>query len=54
MTTDDEAMVIAAYERLRAKLDQLNEQSDRVDARLVELEPLLPDDYVYPGDPDPR
>ena len=50
MFTDDEAKMIAEYERLRRKLDELDREAERVDARLIELDRLLPDDYDYPPD----
>ena len=51
MTTPDDATLIAEYERLRHEADELNQRSEHVDARLVELDKLLPDSYTYPGDP---
>ena len=51
MTTPDDAALIAEYERLRQEADQLFRRTEQVDARLVELERLLPDSYTYPGDP---
>ena len=53
MTTPDDVALIAEYERLRHEADQLNQRSEQVDARLVELERLLPDSYTYPGDRQP-
>ena len=50
MFTRDEAKMIAEYERLRRKLDELDSEEQRVDARIIELERLLPDDYDYPPD----
>jgi hypothetical protein len=43
--------LIAEYERLRWRADDLQAQADTVDARLIEIERQLPDDYNYPGDP---
>ena len=54
MTIPDDATLIAEYERLRHEADELNQRSEQVDARLVELERLLPDHYVFPGDPPNR
>ncbi len=46
---------LAALRQQRARIDAqiagLEEQADGIDAELVELEPLLPDNYTYPGDP---
>ena len=43
--------LIAEYERLRRRADELQTQADTVDTRLIEIERQLPDDYNYPGDP---
>ncbi len=51
MTTPDEATLIAEYERLRREADELDERSEQIADRLVELERLLPDSYAYPNDP---
>lgn len=51
MSKPSDAALIAQYERLRQEADQLQERSEQVDARLVQLERLLPDTYTYPGDP---
>jgi len=51
MTKPDEATLIAEYERLRREADELDQRSEQIDGRLVELERLLPDSYSYPGDP---
>ncbi len=51
MIANNEAALIAEYERLRRELDELNVRTEWIDARLVELEKLLPDHYVYLGDP---
>jgi len=44
------AALIADYEWLRRVLAYLEMQSELLDRRLVELERLLPEGYVYPGD----
>ena len=49
--TPDDAALIAEYERLRQQMKELAQRSEQVDARLVELEMLLPDSYAYLGDP---
>lgn len=51
MTTPDDATLIAEYELLRRELEELDKRTNQVDARLVELDKLLPDSYTYPGDP---
>lgn len=51
MTISNEATLIVEYERLRHEANQLNKRNEQVDARLVELEKLLPNSYTYPGDP---
>ena len=43
--------LIAEYERLRRLADELQVQANTVDARLIEIEHQLPDDYNYSGDP---
>ena len=43
--------MIAEYERLRRLAHELDVQVNTVDARLIEIEYQLPDDYHYPGDP---
>ncbi len=60
MTTPDDAILIAKYERLRHKAEELDRRafklfarSAEIDARLVELEKLLLDDYTYRGDTPP-
>ena len=50
MSKPSDADLIAQYERLRQEADQLQERSEQVDARLVQLERLLPNRYTYPGD----
>ncbi len=44
--------LIADYEWLRRMMRHLDMQTEHIDRQLVELENLLPDDYVYPGDPN--
>ena len=51
MNKTNEAALIAEYENLRREADKLDQRGEQVDARLVELEHLLPDSYTYPGDP---
>lgn len=43
--------LIAEYERLRKVMHELTVRMNVVDARLIEIEKDLPDDYLYPGDP---
>jgi len=43
--------LIAEYERLRRVMHELTARMNAVDARLIEIEKDLPDDYQYPGDP---
>lgn len=43
--------LIAEYERLRRVMHELTVRMNAVDARLIEIEKELPDDYQYPGDP---
>ena len=43
--------LIAEYEKLRRRERELIEEINAVDARLIEIEDQLPDDYKYPGDP---
>ena len=50
MIADEHAALIAEYERLRQEADELDQRSEQVDARLVELERILPDSCTYPGD----
>lgn len=42
--------LIADYEWLRRMMCLLDFQIEQLDRQLVELEKLLPDDYVYPDD----
>ena len=46
----NEKALIAEYEWLRQFGKVLDGQSNSVDARLVEIERQLPDDYTFPGD----
>lgn len=46
--------LIADYEWLRRMMRHLDMQTEHIDRQLVELENLLPDDYVYPDDPKSR
>ena len=50
MATPNATALIAQYERLRQEADQLDQRSEQVEARLVQLERLLPNTYTYPGD----
>jgi hypothetical protein len=43
--------LIREYEWLRQLAETLDVQTNLVDSRLVEIEPRLPDDYTFPGDP---
>ena len=47
MVKPNDTAFIAEYERLRREAYQLNVWSEQFDARLVELERILPDDYTY-------
>lgn len=51
MTKPVEAALIAEYVRLRLELDGLDRRYEEIEARMVEVELLLPDNYTYPGDP---
>ncbi len=51
MITERKANLIAEYEQLRHNYDQLEEVAGWMEDRLVELERLLPEDYIFPGDP---
>ncbi len=51
MIAYDKATLIAEYERLRCEADKLDERSEQIEARLIELERLLPNNYQFPGDP---
>ena len=46
MVNSNDTALIAEYEQLRREAYQLNAWSEQVDARLVELERILPDDYT--------
>ena len=50
MIKPNDTALIAEYERLRREAYQLNSWSEQFDARLVELEQVLPDDYIFPCD----
>ena len=52
--TPDETALIAEYERLRHELDELDARTRQLDRKLIDIEKLLPDHYVYPGDPAPN
>lgn len=45
-----DAALIAEYEGLRHEANKLDKRSEQVDARLIELERLLPDSYTFPGE----
>ena len=42
--------LIADYEWLRRMMRHLDMQTEQVDRQLLDLENLLPDDYVHPDD----
>jgi hypothetical protein len=46
----DKNRLIADYEWLRRMMCMLDSQTEQLDRQLVELEKLLPDDYVHPDD----
>ena len=48
MSAKDNTDLIAEYRRLRRLLHELTAKAETVDKRLVEIEFLLPDQYVYP------
>ena len=50
MVTQDEAKLIAEYEKLRKRLFEIEALATAIDHRLVELEGLLPEEYTHPGD----
>jgi hypothetical protein len=50
MSADDDAKLIAEYQRLRRLLHELMAQAETVDSRLIEIERRLPDDY--PNSPE--
>jgi len=50
MVKTDKAKLISEYVRLRDRLSQLYREGTAVDQRLIELERLLPEEYVHPGD----
>lgn len=51
MLPEDEAKLIAEYERLRKRLHELNVQVEHIDRRLIQIERQLPDHFTFPGDP---
>ncbi len=50
MVTQDEARLIAEYERLRDRLFEVEAIATAIDQRLVEIEQKLPERYVHPDD----
>ncbi len=50
LETKDIAELITRYETLRLRLQELDEQAERLDREIAEMEQLLPEEYVYPGD----
>ena len=48
MVTQDEAKLIAEYERLRERLFELEALATAIDHRLVEIEGKLPEAYAPP------
>jgi hypothetical protein len=46
----EERELIARYEHLRARLSQLEDELDVLDAQLIALEDQLPEAYVFAGD----
>ncbi len=46
----NEENLIVEYEALRRRECELIEQLNVVDARLIEIEGQLPDEYTFPGD----
>jgi hypothetical protein len=50
MVTNEEARMIAEYVKLRDRLSELDREVAVVDRRLIELERVLPEAYVYPAD----
>jgi hypothetical protein len=50
MVAQDDAKLIAEYERLREKLFEIEALATAIDHRLVELEVLLPPGYTHPRD----
>lgn len=46
---NDETLIVE-YEELRRRECELVEQLNAVDARLIEIEDKLPDEYTFPGD----
>jgi hypothetical protein len=50
MDARDKAKLIAEHVQLRDRMSDLYHEVTAVDQRLIELERLLPEEYVYPGD----
>ncbi len=50
MDREERTKLIREYERLRRLAHELDVQSNTIDQRLVEIERLLPDRHLYPGD----
>jgi hypothetical protein len=50
MVAQDEAKLIAEYEKLREKLFDLEALATAIDHRLLEIEGMLPEGYTHPGD----
>jgi hypothetical protein len=46
----NEEELIAEYEELRRLAHELDEQSETIEERPIEIEEQLPDEYTYPGD----
>ncbi len=51
MVTEDEAKLIAEYEKLRDRLFELDALATAIDHRLIEIERKLPRDYALPQQP---
>ena len=49
--TDDEAKLMAEWERLRKRLHELTAQTEHIDQRLVQIERQLPDHFPFPDAP---
>jgi hypothetical protein len=54
MVTQEQARLIAEYERLREKLFEVESLATAIDHRLVELEKVLPENYIHPRDRQKR
>jgi hypothetical protein len=50
MTTKSKAELIDEYVRLRDRMSELYWEVTAVDRRLIALERILPEEYVYPDD----